>query len=794
MLALLGRELALLLVLVAVGAAPAAHLPVRSFATRLALFPAFGLAVTSSVLLTLSFVTPLEHALWFAVLPLGVLSSLLAFRRLRRERADPPAARELGAMFAVLAFALVVFSYPMAARQSLGPVGYGIFDAPGYASYIDGYQRYTSDEPPLGISPGDWADRRWDDVAWGEPWDLMARYGWAYKFQHTGSDTLPAAVSGATGWAPWTLVSPFIVVLAGVAALGTFALARTLLDGRLAASALAGLLVAGPVLFQVHIDGSQGFVAGLALLPAVLTAGILAVAPSTSATVGLGILLAGLQAVYPELLPVVVLGAVLAVAAAVWARGGGHGWRSAGRMVRPLAVAGALAFLVSPRSTPWTAAYLYGVVSGTGMGLLDSLVDYDMSLRYVPGWLAQTREFYSFAVHSTGSGAIVWDVIAPLAVAAVSVVGIAARPQLGVLAAVAVAAMAQAVGLTLVGCSYCVQRSLLSLVPVLPVLFVAGLVSLSTRGAGARAAVVGLVAVLALGIGRTTVKSERRAVAGAYMPSADLARVGERVSRLPPGDGAVLLEGFNATPVWSWADLPTAYGALRHATDRRLAIPARYNDYGGFSYLGTRPRGHPAYTPDYRYVVTRFGALETGRATIARAGPLAIQRRSEPFDVSVVRGVAVAPRGIDRRGVPWVQAPGRALGLQQGPLTFWVSGPAGVPAWIEVRLEAPPHARIVGPSGTTQLRDGGGRLVACVPTPQTGAPRVVSVRVDPRPPGLQPPPNRMSPVALPAEVVRLEAVRASARTCATPGPGASTSPATANAPGPGSDPPVPTRG
>src|SRR5690349_16858547 len=72
---LVAREGAILLVLGAVGSGPAALLPnPLPGVARIAVAPAFGLALSAGVLLTASQVMPMATACWVVLVPLAVLS------------------------------------------------------------------------------------------------------------------------------------------------------------------------------------------------------------------------------------------------------------------------------------------------------------------------------------------------------------------------------------------------------------------------------------------------------------------------------------------------------------------------------------------------------------------------------------------------------------------------------------------------------------------------------------------------------------------------------------------------
>lgn len=766
---ILAREGVILAVLVLLGVGPASYLP-RTWgtATRLALAPAFGLAIGSAVLTSMAFVVPLRHSLWFAVLPLAAVSTSIAIRRLFFTNGDLRR-RELGALVFVAVWGIGVFSVPMLARQSYGPMGYGIFDAPGYGASIFGYARNTNDEP-LGVSPTNFHLAEHDDIAWGEPWDLTTRYAWGFVFQHNGATTIPAALTIPLGWPAWTLVTPFMAVLSTIAGLGVFAAGMSLFERRVTAASLCAVLALGPVVFQIYVDGSLGLLAGLSLFPAIVLCGWwIARGGALAGSILLGILLAGLQAAYPELLPIA---ALTIVATCLTTPGPTGRVRILGRqgVGLRLLTAGVLGVVLSPRTIPWTVHYLYDLIARDLFSLKGLLVSYNMRPRYVLGWLFQTRDFYSFAfLNPGGTAQLLWGVVVPSAGLILVGIAIHHRRQLLPFAWLIAAAVVQALTAWRSDCTYCVQRSLITVPLALPLLLVGGWLSLGGRRRWRMAASV-VVGVLLLGAGTTLVMSEQRASDVAYLPSKDLRRMLAHAAALPNDGAPLLVEGFGAVPVWSWADVPTTYMALRE-TGRRLSIMATWNEYGGFAYSRTRPFGHPSFTPDYGWVLTRFGALDSGRATVAGIGPLALQRRVEPFDVSPVLGVAADVD--DRRGVPWLTPPGKHFGLEQGPLTALVSGPSTGTAWVEVVLHAPPGTTVAGPPGTRSALRSNGDLAACAPAPPADGPaRIVTLTVSPPPAEFVAPTEQNDPVYRPSHSVRLLTLRASDHPCREITPGA----------------------
>jgi hypothetical protein len=730
------RELLLFVTIAAIGAGPA--LLLRSgeatITSRLALAPGFGLAIGGGVLMLVDFFVPLRHAWLFTVVPLAAIGLGLAWWAARRdgERWRLP----LGGAAAIVAVGLVaagVGSYAFHARLTLAPVGYGVYDAPGYITYIEGYEARTNDKP-LGATPGDWALPRYDDEAWNAPWDLAQRYGWAYKFQHTSSDAVAAVATGLGGWAPWTMVSPFLVVLLATGALGAFGLSG-ILGVRGSPQLLAGLLYAGPLVYTAMNDGSQGLLAGLAVLPVLLSATILAFErPGKRAAVLAGMAFGGLQAVYPELLAGAIAGMGLTLLALLVLA-----WRRHRRVPitreRILAVVGLLALaavagaLTSPRTLPWTWNY---VAAGSYKGLTRGVIHYNMDLRFLPGWLLQTREFYTFAfLHPSGLVQTLVGTVLPLVLIAVAVYAFVKLARARLLIGFVVFLCAQAlVTSSSLDCSYCAQRTLLALSPVIPALLTGGLWALMQAGGRSRDVGVALATLTLVAVAVTGWGTMQRMKAGlTAMPSNRLEKLADAVRK--DTSGGIALEGFDAVPMASWLELPVTYNMVKQANPQRVSIIADDNEFGGVSFYGTRATTDPAWNPDYKWVLSRIGGFDHSREEIFRQGPISLQRRVEPFDVMVESGVAVDQQRLDSAGVPWVQTPHDQMGLHQQPFTLRVAASSPATAYVRFELHGPPNVSVARLPGMVRTRRSGGVLDVCVPAAGPAKTRQLQFAVGP---------------------------------------------------------------
>jgi hypothetical protein len=767
---LLIRELLMLAVVCAFGAGFAALIsPQDRFTSRLALAPSAGVALASGILLTVNLFVPLRHSFWFVVVPVALLSAFLV----RRSGLRIPPLRELIAVGAVLAVALGAGSYALVERNSPGPVGYGIFDAPGYVTYAQGYEAYTNREPLLDAMGGPnarWLDQQYDDVAWGKPYNLSQRYGFGFRWQHSASNTINATAAGAAGWAPWTLATSLIIMLLAVGALGSYALAGYLGAG-LIARTLAGFVYVGPLIYTVAMDGSEGLVAGLAAAPAVMVLTAIAFERPTKRTAAMaGAVIGGIQAIYPELAPALIGGLILAALVrfglpVVRRRAP---WRSVLPVLRTLPIAIGVALLVGLRAVPWTWQYFVGADYAAFAG---TLVHYNMGIQYIPGWLYQTREFYQFAfARPSGSEQALIGVALPVLMMIVSAAALVLSRRARWLAGIFLAVVLQALwSQNALGndCTYCVQRSLLILGPLLPALMLTGASLLMARGGRTRDTVLVLGALATVAVGSTTIAVQKRMREGLVVTPRALQATTEAAGRIGK---PTLLEGFGTTPFASWVYGPTGYGALTQTVDR-LSVVTPYNDWGGMAYIRTRPKGDPAWTPDYETVLTRLGGVGfPGRKTVFQAQPYSVQERAHPFDVTPASGLGTDLPEHDPLGAAYVQNEGEQLGFPHGKLRFWIAADDDRPAYFRFRLQSAtiPNLGVTAPEGVGRLnvsRPSPDAVDVCARVTERSATREVAFRVVPPPGPVTAPLRKYEQAAQPSHDIRLLSLAATTKPC-----------------------------
>lgn len=733
---LFGWELLMLLTLACIGAGPVALLR-RSdrIGSRLAVAPGVGAALAIGVMTAVNYFVPLDNALWWLLLPMAVVSLGVAFWLVRRNGELPRSLVPSWHLLALVTLTFVVLgvaNVPLHARHSYGVMGWGVFDAPGYVSCIEGFGEGTNDAPLVG-GPRESTGPEYRNEDWGPDWNIADRFCWRLKWQHTGAETIPAAFAHSLGWQPWEALSPFMAVLMAIAALGAFALARGLSRSLVAALA-AGLAAGGPALFQIFMDGAGGLLGGTALLAPLIAVGTtLIVRPTWPKLIVTALLTAGLQATYPEilLLPLLALGLATVTQGAL-------AWRD-GRLNRALllttlkygAAFVALMLLLAPRSSLWTIDYYLNTIGHTAGG---NQLDYNMRAQFLPGWLTQTREFYTFAFAQPSDlvfvlqGLLLPEVLIGLAIAA----GVRTRRSL-LPAALILVAIAQALAVNRnYSCPYCVQRSMLPTAPVIAALVMTGLIwGLRRPQLWLKALAAASAVALALS-GLHGIRILHEHASHAFTAPAELPQLVDKTAALTTG--TIGMEGFNSVPLWAWGEQPVTYEALAQGTGRRISVPATYNDWGGFSFFDQRPPQDPVYTPDYSSVVSRFGAITTPRKVLYRTGPYVVAERARPFDVIIASGISADNRARDGSGQAFIQAEGgNQMGFQQGPMVFWVSAQTHARAYLRVRIitAAPvqPAQRI---KGATVKRIPGGREL-CVPVEGTGAQRIVPLPITPQP-------------------------------------------------------------
>lgn len=748
---LLTRELFLFALLLAMGLGPVAFLPRRiDRATRLALAPAFGLAVGLCALTTALWRIPAGKSAWLILL-VAAASVAVAAVMARRAPSDSPARapwrigwRSALQLALIVVVVLYAFDRPLHARHSVGPVAYAIADAAGYVAEEDGARKESihaaaTRPPPAGdLTLGYW-------------------HGVTASYQQIGFDSIAAETNTLLGLGASETYSSYIVVLILIAGLGVFAAVRVVVRSRSWAAALAGVLVAGPFWVQLFMDGSQGAIAGLALIVPLCVAGYLALRCRRVADfVLLALIAAGLSTAYPLFVPPIAAAAAI-VLVALGARQllrGGVSARAAGRAAGALFGVIVLGAALSPVAFERNVRYWKAIL--TGQQSFVGLPSYDLPATALPGWLLQTRQLYVLPhLDALTSGQIAASILVPLAIIAVIVFGIRAWPvALGAVVVLAVAAGLADYTWVHNQCSYCVQRNLLVVGPLGAASLGIGVAALAASPRWPVRLLAPVLAVIVLVAVLNPLRNTDDAVTnGSYVFDPQTRAALAHVPRLP--SGALSLEGFGEGPK-PQMETATVYHAAREAAGGWPSIPAEANDGNSMEYLGgPRPQG-PEFDPNYRYVLTRLAGAAAGRQTVYRSGPVALERRTSPLDTLLVSGVSVAFPQTDPQGHVWIE----------GPIGVWVTGTrTGEPVWLDVEAQVTSQAGVGRARGVTAHRSGA-RLSVCVATQGPGVFRRVSVPFAVAPVPQPPPPGSgVWTVPAPPQGLLLLSLRATTSDC-----------------------------
>jgi hypothetical protein len=748
---LLLREGAMLAVLFALGSGFAAWArPDGAWGSRLALAPAFGLAAGVALTTTTAELMAMKVGAWAVTLPAGLISVAVAVFQLRRSL---PRAADFRRLAALLALGLVVataFNIPLAARGSLGPVAYRVYDSPGYGVQAYEYAKYSLPE----LRPFAKFDKQGD---------LTKRYA-SYidsTNQQVGFDTVASSANRLFGWPAMSDQSAFMIALLVVGALGLFAAIRSFAPSApLPFALIGGALFAGPFYFELFLDGSQGAVSGLALIaPTVIAARqVIGGGARWRDVLLFGVLLAGVQTAYPYFIAPLLGGAIVVLAALVviaWRRGR-LSWPVVGRAALVVAALLVLAIGLSPVASSRTATYFSDQLA-SGLSITHGVPVFDLTAAALPSWLLQTREWYYLPpVFSSGLRGLLAGGLAPVALLGVIAVGMwRFRWALLLLPAAIVAILFAVYYDQHYGCSYCVQRSLLPVAPLVGVAVGVGLVGLWTipHWWTRALAVIAAVCVVVV-VGQLTSVEVRRGIDGAEVVPPQLRELLPAIHNAP---GPIFLEAIGQAPMAPFAE-PATYHVVQEGTDHRVAIATETDDFLGLAYLGSARKVGSEYTPLYRWVLTRAGGIRTPRQVVARRGPFALERRVVPDDVVVISGISLDTIAHDPRGIAWVHS--TAMG-------FWVSALTPKTAYVRVTFAGQAAGLgLVKPTETVVERRTPTAVTFCMPVVGRVGLRRLTVQTNrPEDPPTAGPRPEFSELPVPGKHLRLAALSALPRPC-----------------------------
>ncbi len=772
---LAAREALMLLIITALGAGPASLLGRRFDGfTRVTLAPVLGLSAGICVFTSLLWVVPARSTAWLvptlALISLG--AAAWAFRRrVGRARSTQTGdtltlTRRVGAhtrarhwhrigvlplpLLQLLIVGLAVagpINYTMHQSASTGPVFYRIVDALGYVAETDGEVHQTLPQAARSLlvsKPSSKALADLSTVYW-------ERY--AGGFQEIDATPLEANLDSLVGLGAAQTQAPFLVAILVAGALGMLGALRYFFAGRHRwAPVLGAVLFGGPFFLQLFYDGSQAAIGGLALLAPLVVVGIECLRlPRMANLFLLAILLSGLVAVYPIFVPGVAMGAAVALAVmgivkavrgsvfseigsdeagtvtveaglrlGEWARGR---LRVAGTVLGRIALlAGMVAIfdlVAAERAVRYWNSVLHGGFLAAGLPV------YDLSAAVVPGWLLQTRGFYSLGVSGQSATAVALFVIGLPAVFTLAALVASWRVPMAwvVVLLIGIVALQGVYEQMKNSCSYCEDRALLPIVP-LAILLLAGAVG--SLWASPHVLVKAVSPVLALAVLVSTAgalyKERQLFAATAYaLPAATQLLL----SRVPHG-ATVDLEGFNVGGM-APAEQFYTYELASEMTGRRVSLPADFAAHDALAYVGAFPLPGPQFRPGYQYILTRASAVQTGRKVVARDGALALDRREGPLSVTLDYGMVGAPLvRDDPSGRVWIDP------TLNKPAQFIVAGGTSAsPAFVELRFAVPTPTVAASSASMIQQSAGPGYLDVCVQATGAAPVRTADVQLTP---------------------------------------------------------------
>jgi hypothetical protein len=721
-------EAGLIVLAGALGSGLAALVPGRvPPAARIALAPAMGLGAGFPLMLTASQFMSMSVGAFAVLLPLAVLSAAFAALRTRgSSSARRPTARHVVGLALALAVPLAILSAPLIEERSLGPASYQVSDAADYAALNDSLEDHS------------WRD---DQFGLGEAADLLVRQTFASPIFQSGTAPFASALNGVFGWSASDAQSALMIALVAIGALGCFGLVLTV-TGTGWAALTAAVLYAGPVNYQLFIDGSQAALAALAMMGPMAVVGARLFDKPVTAGALLGLLAGGVMTVYPAFLPVVA--GTVGIAMLV------HLIRDRGpARVRTVLVASGVAVaavvLLAPVSLAKNISYVKGVsedrlnepageaawdvpVEFTGFGeplegasLTDSFPPFDPPAEGTVSWLSQARERYDLLpIETLGAlDATVTVIALPALVLLLAALGVWRFRSWAFLLPPVVFSLVLAV-YSFAGqdCGYCGGRALLSIPPILIVLACCGLAAAAgwlgaragARRWGSLGAAAAAIALVAISLANDRALAERLVDSGYVLR-------GEARDVFASASGEVLVEGAGVGhPYTSFFESNVLPQGLREETGVSPLV-----DYRSLAIALIPDQLEPERVedPGYRYVFTRLAGIESERRTVAEDGPYALEERVAPLDVTVLNGVVADIAQRDPTGSAFVT----------GPVSVLLADTDGGPAAAILELSGPAAASL-RLEGRGQILNEDGRATVCVPSPGGAPVREVEVSLE----------------------------------------------------------------
>jgi hypothetical protein len=727
---LVSRELVLLVLLTALGSGPASLLGEDvDRGARWAMAPVLGMCIGVGVFTTLLWFVPASQTSWCVVL-LAVGSAGAAIVRRDRWRPVPQETHENGGramrrrprrsshlidlvqLAVVVLAAAVPITYTLHEHRSVGPVSYAVGDVDGYVADADAAQ-HQSLRTAAAHANGPFADLT---VAY---WD---RY--AGKSQQLDVTPLLANVDNLLGLGATETDSSFLVVFLVVGALGAFAAVRATVRRPTWAAVIAGGLFGGALFLQLFFDGSEGAICGLAVLLPLAVVGQRALDQRRRADAVLfALLVSALIALYPLFAAPVCVAIAVGLGAAVL-RHDHLRQASVAALGKGVAAVALLVVTFNVVAFVRFLGYWQGLLRGGYVK--PDFPRFTLGAGLVPGWLFQTRELYNltFAGHSAISNAL-FAVAVPIALTGAAIVALWRYP----LARLLLPLVATSVAIALYerihnNCSYCENRNLLPVSPVLILLVGLGIAAIA--GSQLRRShwlALALAAVTVASAGYALRAERQRFSNDSYFLDSS---VRAAVSPVPAGEGPIQLEGFNEGP-HALVEQFLVYTVADERSWGNVSLAADHNDNNALSaYAGTYPLPGPMFRPHYRFVLTRIPEVATARPTVTRIEGVALERRTRRLDVVLDYGLlASATASSGSSGGAQLNPAG------PGTVQFVVAGgrsPSS--AFVSLRLVVPaadPSPVLSGGSSTVQRS--GDDVDVCLRTSGRAPVRIARVRV-----------------------------------------------------------------
>jgi hypothetical protein len=656
----------------AVGSGPALVLA-RSAESRLLLAPALGLSIAASVLTTVSLVMPMHTAAWAVLVPVAVVSLIVAVWRLRRDRVI--AARGTAIAAAFLVAGLLLAAAPALDRDTAGPFGLAVYDALGYMQadlWLQGHS--LLDDPPADAGR----------------WDLSLAYGHALTEDNTriGVSVVNAAGASLFGQRPDETLFAFLSMLFALVPVTIWIVSRRLGAGLIAA-ALGACFGLSPAIFTLVGDSALANLIAVVLAPLALIFAVLGLERrDVRELVIAGILIAGLAAVYPEFIPPLVLSGAVGVAlltVRLLRRPGA--WETLRGLLIGLAVMAGVVLVLAPLAAFRAYSYL-SRIGGEDTSVFAGLPPRFMTVENSGAWAFGVVHLYQlqrFDLFSPAKTALAVGL--PIALAALVAVG-ALRTMRTVSLVLVPIVVSIVLGLLAYGryqsahCEYCLWKSLTFMLPFLGAGLALGLDALWGFRWWRPALRIGVAALAAVAVAlllRTDVKLVR---ALAHSPAAgetSLRKLDDAHVRLTDHP-EVLVEGAESTYAPKWT-VPEAYYATRSLDDARPSLPLARDDA---LYLGVGAGTPPGqfYDSHYRYVLSAFPGVRSDRKPLAVRGDYGLFRRA-PIDVAVVGATTAIDPNAGRGTIPWLLT----------PVQLWISAPRAERAGVLLRLRHGENAR-----------------------------------------------------------------------------------------------------